>query len=207
MVKSQQMSQLSHAEFPLRRHPPLLVDHRRAGSASVADSPGADAERLTGSGGRLHFGTVAGIKSERWPDCIGIRTCLSVSCKTPFSGAQTRIKRKNGPESKCEACTILQEALEFLEFFARGLAPPVIPVCQTISTRRKAASYAPNWGSEHFRACDVAKVTAADMPGYGRCRLGVVPCQDPCRYRRRAQRATVPGRSGPSGTDESIERR
>src|SRR5277367_4983249 len=71
MVKSQQMSQLSHAQFPLRRHPNLLVDHRRAGRASVADSRGADAERLTGSGGRLHFGiggrlqigTVAGFKS------------------------------------------------------------------------------------------------------------------------------------------------
>ena len=65
MVKSQQMSQLSHAQFSLRRHPPhLLVDHRRVGSASVADSRGADAERLTGSGGRLHFGMVAGFKSE-----------------------------------------------------------------------------------------------------------------------------------------------
>src|SRR5271168_5091030 len=76
------MSQLSHAQFPLRRHPHLLVDHRRAGSASVADSRGADAVRLTGSGGRLHFGMVAGFKSERWPasnrnrwpDCVGIRT-------------------------------------------------------------------------------------------------------------------------------------
>src|SRR5271154_2711291 len=58
------MSQLSHAQFPLRRHPRLLVDHRRAGSASVADSRGADAERLTGSGGRLPFGIVAGFKSE-----------------------------------------------------------------------------------------------------------------------------------------------
>src|SRR5271168_483015 len=76
------MSQLSHAQFPLRRHPHLLVDHRRAGSASVADSRGADAVRLTGSGGRLHFGMVAGFKSERWPasnrnrwpDCVGIRS-------------------------------------------------------------------------------------------------------------------------------------
>ena len=71
-------------QFPLRRHPHLLVDHRRAGSASVADSRGADAEPLTGSGGRLHFGMVAGFKSERWPasnrnwwpDCVGIRTEL-----------------------------------------------------------------------------------------------------------------------------------
>jgi hypothetical protein len=67
VVQPQQMSQLSHAQFPLRRHPHLLVDHRRAGSASVADSRGADAERLTGSGGRLHFGMVADFKSERWP--------------------------------------------------------------------------------------------------------------------------------------------
>ena len=37
---------------------------------------------MTGSGGRLHFGMVAGIKSERWPtsnrnprpDCLGIRS-------------------------------------------------------------------------------------------------------------------------------------
>jgi hypothetical protein len=27
VVKAQQMSQLSHAQFPLRRHPRLLVDH------------------------------------------------------------------------------------------------------------------------------------------------------------------------------------
>ena len=39
---------------------------------------------VTGSGGRLHFGMVAGIKSERWPtsnrnpwpDCVGIRILL-----------------------------------------------------------------------------------------------------------------------------------
>src|ERR1700690_1999899 len=42
---------------------------------------------VTGSGGRLHFGIVAGIKSERWPtsnrnprpDCVGIRTSLDFS--------------------------------------------------------------------------------------------------------------------------------
>src|SRR5260370_29229802 len=40
---------------------------------------------VTGSGGRLHFGMVAGLKSERWPtsnrnprpDCVGIRTQLT----------------------------------------------------------------------------------------------------------------------------------
>src|ERR1700679_3590487 len=79
------MSQLSHAQFPLRRHPNLLVDHRRSRSAAVAEPRGANGEAVTGSGGRLHFGMVAGIKSERWPtsnrnpwpDCLGIRTVLS----------------------------------------------------------------------------------------------------------------------------------
>src|SRR5271157_697173 len=78
------MSQLSHAQFPLRRHPNLLVDHRRSRSAAVAEPRGANGEAVTGSGGRLHFGMVAGIKSERWPtsnrnprpDCLGIRTGL-----------------------------------------------------------------------------------------------------------------------------------
>src|SRR5271165_2390233 len=83
------MSQLSHAQFPLRRHPNLLVDHRRNRSAAVAEPRGANGEAVTGSGGRLHFGMVAGIKSERWPtsnrnprpDCLGIRT----SCRSLFS--------------------------------------------------------------------------------------------------------------------------
>src|SRR5579863_2850768 len=66
------MSQLSHAQFPLRRHPRLLVDHRRARTASVADSRGADGvshQQLRWpasfrNGGRLQIGTVAGFKSE-----------------------------------------------------------------------------------------------------------------------------------------------
>src|SRR5260370_37095073 len=41
---------------------------------------------VTGSGGRLHFGMVAGIKSERWPtsnrnpwpDCVGIRIIIGI---------------------------------------------------------------------------------------------------------------------------------
>src|ERR1019366_3602710 len=76
------MSQLSHAQFPLRRHPNLLVDHRRSRSAAVAEPRGANGEAVTGPGGRLQIGMVAGIKSERWPapnrnprpDCVGIRT-------------------------------------------------------------------------------------------------------------------------------------
>src|ERR1700691_4151013 len=66
------MSQLSHAQFPLRRHPDLLVDHRRARSAAVAEPRGANAEsrdRLRWpasfrNGGRHQIGTVADIKSE-----------------------------------------------------------------------------------------------------------------------------------------------
>jgi hypothetical protein len=85
------MSQLSHAQFPLRRHPRLLVDHRRAGTASVADSRGANAERLTGSGGRHQIGTVAGFRSERWPasnrnrwpDCVGIRKRRLEALRSP----------------------------------------------------------------------------------------------------------------------------
>src|ERR1700722_20828636 len=72
MVKSQQMSQLSHAQFPLRRHPHLLVDHRRARSAAVDEPRGANVEsrdRLrwpasNRNGGRNQIGTVAGFKSE-----------------------------------------------------------------------------------------------------------------------------------------------
>src|SRR5271169_2566712 len=84
------MSQLSHAQFPLRRHPNLLVDHRRSRSAAVAEPRGANGEAVTGSGGRLHFGMVAGIKSERWPtsnrnprpDCLGIRKLVMAASRT-----------------------------------------------------------------------------------------------------------------------------
>src|SRR5271155_3963594 len=85
------MSQLSHAQFPLRRHPNLLVDHRRSRSAAVAEPRGANGEAVTGSGGRLHFGMVAGIKSERWPtsnrnprpDCLGIRRFAMQRARQP----------------------------------------------------------------------------------------------------------------------------
>src|SRR5271155_4854759 len=85
------MSQSSHAQFPLRRHPRLLVDHRRAESASVADSRGADAERLTGSGGRLHFGMVAGFKSE---SVAGLRRNSQPT--SMFSALALRLLRKLG---------------------------------------------------------------------------------------------------------------
>src|ERR1700735_4293098 len=71
-----------------------MLNSRFAGipiSSSTIDGPGVPQlmnrgeqtlRTVTGSGGRLHFGMVAGIKSERWPtsnrnpwpDCLGIRT-------------------------------------------------------------------------------------------------------------------------------------
>src|SRR5271163_5066925 len=74
-----------------------MLSSRCAGipiSSSTIDGPGVPQlmnrgeqtlRAVTGSGGRLHFGMVAGIKSERWPtsnrnpwpDCVGIRTFLS----------------------------------------------------------------------------------------------------------------------------------
>src|SRR5258708_31663590 len=70
-----------------------MLSSRFAGipiSSSIIDGPGVPQlmnrgeqtlRAVTGSGGRLHFGMVAGIKSERWPtsnrnpwpDCLGIR--------------------------------------------------------------------------------------------------------------------------------------
>src|SRR5277367_1121392 len=66
------MSQLSHAQFPLRRHPDLLVDHRRARSAAVAEPRGANDEsrdRLRWpasfrNGGRDQIGIPGRIASE-----------------------------------------------------------------------------------------------------------------------------------------------
>src|SRR6185437_5367298 len=65
-------SQLSHAHFPPRRHPNLLVDHRRGRSAAVVDLRGANVEsrdRLRWpasfrNGGRDQIGMAADIKSE-----------------------------------------------------------------------------------------------------------------------------------------------
>jgi hypothetical protein len=75
-----------------------MLSSRFAGipiSSSTIDGPGVPQllnrgeqtlRAVTGSGGRLHFGMVAGIKSERWPtsnrnpwpDCVGIRTLLEL---------------------------------------------------------------------------------------------------------------------------------
>src|ERR1700691_2641929 len=91
------MSQLSHAQFPLRRHPDLLVDHRRARSAAVAEPRGANVEsrdRLRWpasfrNGGRNQIGTVADIKSEspaglprnsQFGNCILVRLTRMPRC-------------------------------------------------------------------------------------------------------------------------------
>ena len=43
---------------------------------------------------------------------------------------------------------------------------------------KKTASYAANWGSEHLKVGDVAKVTPADVPGYADLAWASFPCQD-----------------------------
>ena len=43
---------------------------------------------------------------------------------------------------------------------------------------KKATSYAANWGAEHLRVCDVATLTAADLPGYADLAWASFPCQD-----------------------------
>src|SRR5271168_4252063 len=78
-----------------------MLSSRFAGipiSSSTIDEPGVPQllnrgeqtiRVVTGSGGRLHFGMVAGIKSERWPtsnrnpwpDCVGIRSRLYRLCE------------------------------------------------------------------------------------------------------------------------------
>ena len=70
------MSQLSHAQFPLRRHPDLLVDHRPSRSAAVAEPRGANAEsldRLRRSASLVRNGWPTSNRNPR-PDCLGIRT-------------------------------------------------------------------------------------------------------------------------------------
>src|SRR5271155_5002497 len=133
------MSQLSHAQFPLRRHPNLLVDHRRSRSAAVAEPRGANGEAVTGSGGRLHFGMVAGIKSERWPtsnrnprpDCLGIRN----------AGAKPE---ENGFDERA----IVRRRAAHMAFTTRQNVFDPIPliVAQCISSHRSALL-----GADHSR--------------------------------------------------------
>src|SRR5271167_4423796 len=110
------MSQLSHAQFPLRRHPDLLVDHRRARSAAVAEPRGANDEsrdRLRWpasfrNGGRNQIGTVADIKSESPAGLPRNSQLRSVSAFEPkralrVASAVTRHQVNRDPRSTAEA--------------------------------------------------------------------------------------------------------
>jgi len=73
---------------------------------------------------------------------------------------------------------------EFVEFFAgggmarAGLGPAWSCLFANDFDPKKAASYAANWGSEHLKVGDVAKVTPADVPGYADLAWASFPCQD-----------------------------
>src|SRR5271168_2179844 len=133
------MSQLSHAQFPLRRHPNLLVDHRRSRSAAVAEPRGANGEAVTGSGGRLHFGMVAGIKSERWPtsnrnprpDCLGIRTLVSEALQWREAFKDEAEAGDGGPSAPHHVSTALEARYNEL---AKAEGPARADTLATIAT-------------------------------------------------------------------------
>ncbi|MGO9210316.1 MAG: DNA cytosine methyltransferase [Terriglobales bacterium] len=43
---------------------------------------------------------------------------------------------------------------------------------------KKGASYATNWGGEHFKIGDVSALTTADLPGRAALAWASFPCQD-----------------------------
>src|SRR5271166_4882479 len=102
------VSQLSHAQFPLRRHPDLLVDHRRERHAAVAEPRGANVEsrdRLRWpasfrNGGRNQIGTVADIKSE---SPAGLRRNSQLRAPTlttaPAKSLPRTIGKRDAPKS------------------------------------------------------------------------------------------------------------
>ena len=75
---------------------------------------------VTGSGGRLHFGMVAGIKSERWPtsnrnpwpDCVGIRT-LGVGVRQNILAADLVVEGVEAVAGFCLRFRV-QRRLQFL---------------------------------------------------------------------------------------------
>jgi len=73
---------------------------------------------------------------------------------------------------------------EFFEFFAgggmarAGLGPAWSCLFANDLDLKKAASYAANWGSEHLKIGDVAKVTPSDLPGSADLAWASFPCQD-----------------------------
>lgn len=72
----------------------------------------------------------------------------------------------------------------FYEFFAGGgmarggLGPSWTCLFANDFDPKKAASYAANWGADHLKVGDVAKVTPADLPAGADLAWASFPCQD-----------------------------
>jgi len=72
----------------------------------------------------------------------------------------------------------------FYEFFAgggmarAGLGPEWECLMANDFDQKKATSYATNWGHEHLRIGDVAKLTTADLPSIADLAWASFPCQD-----------------------------
>lgn len=73
---------------------------------------------------------------------------------------------------------------EYFEFFAgggmarAGLGPAWSCLFANDFDPKKAASYAANWGADHLKVGDVAKLTPADLPGSADLAWASFPCQD-----------------------------
>ncbi len=73
---------------------------------------------------------------------------------------------------------------EFFEFFAgggmarAGLGSAWSCLFANDFDPKKAASYATNWGADHLKVDDVAKLTPADLPGFADLAWASFPCQD-----------------------------
>ena len=69
---------------------------------------------VTGSGGRLHLGMVAGIKSERWPtsnrnprpDCVGIRTQRNEPSRPSIASASLALALIAPARFKCNQVSV-----------------------------------------------------------------------------------------------------
>jgi DNA (cytosine-5)-methyltransferase 1 len=72
----------------------------------------------------------------------------------------------------------------FYEFFCgggmarAGLGPAWSCLFANDLDPKKGASYEANWGAEHLKVCDVASLTAADLPGQADLAWASFPCQD-----------------------------
>ena len=79
---------------------------------------------------------------------------------------------------------VLMQKPTFYEFFAgggmarAGLGPGWTCLFANDFDAKKAASYAANWGAEHFRLGDIHALTAADLPGQADLAWASFPCQD-----------------------------